>query len=339
VTHPGTSDSVDLRAIGVVAIGRNEGERLRRCLVSLPRGLAAVVYVDSGSTDGSVELARGLGAEVVELDLSTPFTAARARNAGIARLRALRPDARMVQVIDGDCELVEGFVPEAARVLAADARCAVVCGRRRELFPEASVYNRLCDMEWNTVVGETTTCGGDALLRLSAFDAVGGYDSTLIAGEEPDLCARMRRAGYRILRIDAEMTRHDAALTRFDQWWKRTRRAGHATAEASVRRPDDAWSRKQVRSNLAYGLALPALALGLAPVTLGASLWLLGLHGVAWTRMRQNRMQVHGDGARDAALYAHYGVLGKLPQALGVVQFHANRLRGKKSALIEYKRT
>ena len=62
--------------LGVVAIGRNEGERLRRCLNSVVGRGHTVVYVDSGSTDGSTELARELGADVVELDLSLPFTMA-----------------------------------------------------------------------------------------------------------------------------------------------------------------------------------------------------------------------------------------------------------------------
>jgi glycosyltransferase involved in cell wall biosynthesis len=326
-----------LADVGAVAIGRNEGERLRRCLRSLPAGLGGVVYVDSGSTDGSVEFARAQGAEIVELDMTRPFTAARARNAGIARLRSLAPDVRFVQAIDGDCELVAGFIEEACAIFEREPSLGVVCGRRRELFPDASPYNRLCDMEWNTRVGEADACGGDALIRLTAFDAAGGYDDALIAGEEPDMCFRLRKAGFRVLRIDRDMTRHDAAMLRMSQWWKRNQRAGHAFAEAQHRHPEDAFARRSVRSNLAYGLVLPGTALALFPVTLGLSSSMLGLYGVSWLRSRKARMRDHGDSPRDAALYASYGVLGKVPQALGVLQFHANRLRGKRSALIEYK--
>jgi glycosyltransferase involved in cell wall biosynthesis len=84
---------------GLVAIGRNEGERLRRCLISAQGVYDHVVYVDSGSSDDSVALAESFGAVVVVLDTARPFTAARARNAGFAtwngtRLRArLRPAA------------------------------------------------------------------------------------------------------------------------------------------------------------------------------------------------------------------------------------------------------
>jgi GT2 family glycosyltransferase len=326
-----------LESVGVVAIGRNEGERLQRCLRSLPSGLGAVVYVDSGSSDGSVEFARSLGVDVVSLDMTIAFTAARARNAGIERLQALRPAVSMVQVLDGDCELVPGFIEAAAAILERDPSCAVVCGRRRELHPEQSPYNRLCDMEWNTPIGEADACGGDALIRLEAFIAAGGYDPTLIAGEEPDMCTRIRRAGYRILRIDREMTRHDAAMTEFGQWWKRNVRAGHAAAIWCDRYPDDGNYRRAVRSNLVFGLVLPALSAGMALPTLGASFGLLGGYAVPFWRARRHRIEVCGDDAQDATFYAAYCVVGKVPQALGVLRFHSDRVRGRQSQLIEYK--
>jgi GT2 family glycosyltransferase len=334
----GAPPRADLAHVGVVAIGRNEGERLRRCLLSLPPNLGATVYVDSGSTDDSVAFARSRGVHVVELDMGMPFTAARARNAGIERLRELLPNVRLVQVVDGDCELVSGFIEAAAAVLEADPSLGVVCGRRRELHPESSHYNLLCDMEWNTPVGEADACGGDALIRLVAFDAAGGYDPSLIAGEEPDMCSRMRRGGYRILRIDREMTRHDAAMTHFEQWWKRNVRAGHATAEWFDRYPDEGSHRRVIRSHLVFGLFIPGAAAGLLWPSGGLSLSLLGLYAAPWWGARRYRVQSCGDRAREASLYATYCVLGKVPQAVGILQFHANRLRGRQSRLIEYKR-
>ena len=163
--------------LGVVAIGRNEGERLRRCLLSLARvgqGVASV-YVDSGSTDGSVELARSMGVEVVELDMTRPFSAARARNAGFERLEEIAPAVEYVMFLDGDCEVADGWLDRAQAELEARPKAAVVCGRRRELFPEHSVYNRLADLEWDTPIGEAIACGGDSVIRAEAFEAVGGY--------------------------------------------------------------------------------------------------------------------------------------------------------------------
>ena len=213
--------------VAAVVIGRNEGERLKRCLASL-QGLAQLVYVDSGSTDGSLQAARDAGAEVVELDMTAPFTAARARNAGAALI-----DAPFIQFVDGDCEVQPGWINAALTWLADRPEAAVACGRRRERAPEASVYNALADDEWNTPIGEATACGGDALIRTEAFLAAGGYRDDLIAGEEPELCLRLRRLGWSVWRLDEEMTLHDAAMTRFSQWWIRTRRAGHAFAEGA----------------------------------------------------------------------------------------------------------
>jgi GT2 family glycosyltransferase len=324
--------------VGVVAIGRNEGERLRRCLASLVGRASPIVYVDSGSTDGSVAMAAGMGALVVELDTSIPFTAARARNSGLARLRAAAPELELVQFVDGDCVVADGWFETAAAALLGDPTLAVVCGRRRERHPDASIYNRLCDMEWNTPVGYADACGGDALMRIAAVDQVGGYNADLIAGEEPDLCARMRLRGWKVLRIDAEMTLHDAAMTRFGQWWKRSVRAGHAYAEGAAlhaSEPGRYWVR-EVRSNWLWGVAVPGCSLGLAVPTFGASLGLFAGHALLGVRVHR-WMRRRGFSSPDAGLYAAFCVMGKVPQALGQTIYWTKRLRGVRSGLIEYK--
>jgi len=326
------------RRIGIVAIGRNEGERLERCLASMPADCAAVVYVDSGSTDDSVGRARAAGAEVVVLDPAVPFTAARARNEGIARLRAIAPGAALVQLVDGDCELVAGWLEAGLAAIDADETVAVVCGRRRERAPDESPYNQLCDMEWDTPVGEAEACGGDALMRLDALADVGGFEPGMIAGEEPELCLRLRRAGCKVLRVDHDMTIHDARMTRLSQWWTRNVRAGHACAEGHHRHGagPERYKRHAVASNLVWGAVLPAASLGLAPVTLGGSLSLLGLYGVLYRRVRRHRV-AHGDSPERASLYARYLVLGKVAQAQGVLRFHTDRWRHEGGKLIEYK--
>src|SRR5581483_941040 len=200
--------------VGIVVIGRNEGERLIGCLSSVSHE-GTLIYVDSGSSDGSVAAAEKMGASVVKLDLNLPFTAARARNEGFAALKALRPNVRFVQFIDGDCILVDGWLEKALMFLEQRANAAIVCVRRREHEPSPSIYNLLCELEWNTPVGQTLACGGDALVRVAAFEQVGGFRPQLIAGEEPELCVRLREKGWKIWRLDAEMTQHDAAMTRF----------------------------------------------------------------------------------------------------------------------------
>jgi glycosyltransferase involved in cell wall biosynthesis len=331
--------------IGVVAIGRNEGPRLEACLRSALRDASAVVYVDSGSSDGSVELARALGAHVVQLDLAIPFTAARSRNAGFERLLAVDPSMDAVQFVDGDCEIVPGWIARASDFLRDHPQAAVACGRRRERHPRGSVYNRLCDLEWNTPVGSVRSCGGDALIRVPAFRQVGGYDPSVIAGEEPELCVRLRAGGWTIHRLDEEMTLHDASMTRFSQWWRRNVRAGHAYAEGKAMHgaAPERHRVRETRSNWVLGLGVP-IAASIAVVVLAAWEWRwcwIGLapllvYPLVFWRTRRSALR-RGCSAGDATLYAAFVVLGKFPQALGQLTYHWNRRRGRLTRLIEYK--
>lgn len=318
-------------SIGAIAIGRNEGDRLVRCLASLKAaGAAPIVYVDSGSTDGSLEAAKKADADVVSLDMSIPFTAARARNEGLARLETLDPNGTMVQFVDGDCELRDGWLAQAQAALMADPGLAVVCGRRRERFPDATLWNRLIDYEWDSPLGEAAACGGDALMRRAALDDVGGYRNDLIAGEEPEMCFRMRAKGWRILRIDAEMTWHDAEITRFGQWWKRNKRAGHAFAENATLhgKSEERFRVAQTRSLLIWGAALPLVAL---LGTLLISPWMLLL--LLALPLQALRMSLRGMPLDRAWFIA----IGKLPEAQGALGFFWGRLINKQSAIIEYK--
>ncbi len=327
--------------LGIVAIGRNEGERLVRCLRALQGADCRVVYVDSGSTDGSRERAIELGAELVDLDTSIPFTAARARNEGFERLVALEPHLEWVQFIDGDCELADGWLDAARGYLSENPDVGMVAGRRRERHPEASVYNRLADLEWDTPIGEATEVGGDTLLRRTAFEQAGGYDATLIAGEDPELCLRVVRAGYRVVRLDAEMTLHDADMHSFSQWWKRVTRAGHAYAESAHMHGMDSeqYRMRELRSILFWGGAVPLASVGLAPVTLGASVATGAAgYGVLWKRIFDYRRREHSDPLSHAALYASATAIGKVAEMRGVAQYAWNRfVRGQRSELIEYK--
>lgn len=318
---------------GVVAIGRNEGARLRRCLGSLPASVARVAYVDSGSTDGSVQLARRMGADVVELDPFTPFTAARARNAGITRLLERGAPLEFVLVVDGDCELTPGFLEAAVEEMSVRPRVAVVCGRRRERHRGATIYNTLCDLEWDTPIGDADACGGDALLRVGAFREVGGYDPELVAGEEPELCLRLRRSGWSVRRIDEDMTVHDAAIDSFGAWWKRAVRAGHAYAELFDRH--GYWGR-ELASAAVYAIVVPAFAMALLPFSVAACLVVLSAYVWLFFRVRIHRLD-RGDGPADAALYARFCVVAKFAHVAGMARYAARRLRGARSEIIEYK--
>lgn len=326
-------------SVGIVVIGRNEGERLKGCLRSI--GGYPCVYVDSGSSDGSLEFARSINVLCVELDMAMPFTAARARNAGFGALMLHIPDLRYVMFVDGDCEIQPGWVEKAASALTADVDVAGVCGRRRERYPNSSIYNRLCDIEWSTPVGVTESCGGDALYRVDALQQVGGFDPSFIAGEEPELCFRLRQAGYKIHRLDAEMTLHDADMFTFRQWWKRAERSGYAFFLNARKHGGSAekFKRREVFSIFFWAAATLGLIL-LTAVT-GSLLPLFTMLAVFCLQVvriagRSHRVREHF-GRRATYQYAGFVMLAKVPQCIGILKAMLKNLRGQTHTLVEYK--
>ena len=318
--------------VAAILIGRNEGDRLVRALAALAaRGISPIVYVDSNSTDTSVEEARAIGAEVIELDMSVPFTAARARNAGWKRALELAPGTEFLQFLDGDCELVEGWIEAALAAFAEDPKLAVVCGRRRERFPEASRWNRMIDREWNSPIGEAIACGGDALMRRETVEEVGGYREDLIAGEEPEMCFRMREKGWKVRRIDAEMTLHDADMTAFGQWWKRAMRAGHAFAEGAFLhgKSPERFRVTEARRGLIWGAGIPLLAILAALLITPWAFLILLIYPVQVLRLRFQQGQPWEE--------AFFLTVAKFAEARGAFRFHLRRLMGRKKTLIEYK--
>jgi GT2 family glycosyltransferase len=326
-----------LEDTGIVVIARNEGERFRRCLASLQGVAKHVVYADSGSSDGSAEHARQHGAEVLVIE--PPYNQPRGRNAGFKRLLELDPELRYVFFLDGDCELVPGFLEAAQRALEADPGAAAACGRRLELHPDASLYNKLVDMEWNTKPGEGDF-GGDVLLRAQVVRELGGYRENMPAGEDMELSYRVRAAGQRVLRLPLDMTRHDVGLARFSSWWKRHGRGGQAFAHAMLLNwgSEDAYGLRTCASILAHGAALPAACLALAPPTFGASflVYLADSARVA-SRARKTRMRDHGDDAHDATVYGAFIALGKLAEAQGVLEALWKHTLGQRMQYVEYK--
>lgn len=321
-------------SIAAVVIGRNEGDRLLRCLISLQSAVGRIIYVDSGSNDGSVAAARDAGAKVVELDISRPFTAARARSAGFAALEASGDLPDYVQFVDGDCGLQPDWIPAAHAALDRDPRLGIVTGWRSEVNREHSIYNALCDFEWRRPAGEIQTCGGDMMVRSTAFAAVGGFDETVIAAEDDEFCVRIRKADWKIQRLPVEMTLHDAAMTRFGQWWSRAVRSGHGFAQVGYMHPE--YFTKERRRVWIYGAILPTLALiGMAGVP-----WILGavaaLYSLSYLR---TVMGLHRDGLllKEAFSHAVLLTLSKFPNFQGILTYKWRQFRGHKMNIIEYK--
>lgn len=321
-------------SVAAVAIGRNEGERLIRCLTTLRDQLERIVYVDSGSTDGSVQAARDLGVEVVELDLSAPFTAARARNAGFEALKAQGlPD--FVQFVDGDCGVEPGWIAAALAAFAEQDGLGIVTGWRSEIHPGASIYNALADFEWHRPAGEIAACGGDMMVRSDVFDAVGGFDPTVIAAEDDEFCTRVRKAGHRIIRLPLPMTRHDAAMTRFSQWWQRAVRSGHGFAQVGDLHPD--YFVTERRRVIAFGAVLPAVALaGLIACLPAVPVAVLALYVLSYLRTVRG-LRREGLGRPMALHQSVFLTLSKFPNLIGMIRYRLRKWRGSAMRIIEYK--
>ena len=341
-TSPATAGTAQTAArplLSVVIIGRNEGERLQRCLEAAAtmrrkRFAVEMIYVDSASVDDSVERAAAMGARVIRLQSERP-TAAAGRNAG---WRAARGE--YVLFVDGDAELHADFAALALQVMQRP-EVAVVWGHRREKAPQQSWYVRVLDLDWVYAPGPSAFCGGDALMRRSVLEQSGGFDAGLIAGEEPELCRRIRACGHLIEHIDAPMTQHDLAITTFAAYWRRAVRAGHAYAEIALRcRGDDEplW-RAEARRNLAHGallLAAGPLAVALvmaAPVAAAPMTVLV----IAALGRSARRCAWKSDDVKTRWLYAIHAHLQQIPIFCGQIAFHLNRRRGRRRTLIEYK--
>lgn len=327
-------------AISVVVIGRNEGPRLAACLQSVRQvrdvAVRELIYVDSSSTDGSPELALSFGATVVVVHPERP-TAAFGRNAGWSRATS-----ELILFLDGDTVLDADFPLAACNALTQDPSVAAVWGHRREIRPKASIYHRVLDLDWVYPVGLTKFCGGDVMMRREVLAQVGGFDERLIAGEEPELCRRIRSLHYGILHIDHPMTTHDLQITRWSQYWKRATRAGHAYAEVSERfkdTDDPFWTSDRQRNLMrasCWGISLVAVIVaafffGALPIALWLGILLLFSVRSAW-KARWKRA-----GFATLLLYGIHSHLQQLPILVGQLQYEHCKRRRKSLKLIEYK--
>ena len=248
------------------------------------------------------------------------------------------PDVAFVQFLDGDCDLVELWLGRGAAALNKRPDVGIVCGHVREIHPEASVYNKLCDLEWEQTPGEIGTSGGRFMIRREVFSAAGGFRADVIAAEDDEFCIRVRGLGWKILMVDAEMARHDAAMTQFSEWWRRSRRTGHAYAQVAALhgKGEERYFVRDCRRVWFWGLVMPLLAVGLAAFTHGWSLLLLVAYALQFVRI-YFRSRGRGWAVEDAFDYAFFTVLAKFPALVGMLEYHWRQRRGHAAKIIEYK--
>ena len=328
-----------LKQVGIVIIGRNEGVRLRDCLMSCCHNDGCIiVYVDSGSTDNSVNVASEFNIDILELDSSKPFSAARARNEGLKFIQNKNKETEYIQFIDGDCVLNSSWIKSSVEYLNNNSRTSIVTGLLTEKNPETSIYNMLCSIEWDTNIGKLTGCGGIFMARIRDLVMVEGFREDLIAGEEPELCLRLRLKDKNIIRIDRKMAVHDANMTLFWQWWAREIRSGHAYFECFWIYLDSktGYRRKEVFSIIFWAVALPVSVIFLYYYT-HYSLFLLALYPYKIIRLSWHYYINNSVKKKIAVLYGASNVLSKFPKALGVMKYILHRITSKSTPLIEHK--
>lgn len=329
-----------------IAIGRNEGERLRDCLKSLIGSVDRVIYVDSNSSDNSVDIAKELDVEFIVLT-DGPFTAARGRQAGLDELASKYTDLKYVQFVDGDCIVQSGWIEAARTYMDENPECAGVCGRRREEKCDESFWSRVIDVDWDSPVGRADYFGGDSFARVQAMQEVGGWNIHLIAGEEPDLCFRMRERGWYVERLDVEMTSHHIDMTQFREYWKRSTRAGLAYVQTGWlnRKANGRFWLRRAAGSVFYGAALPLVALVSIGLGIGFKIYPLVWATIAFIALIYGRQFLvlekacrrKGYDKGVSVPYAYLNVICKAAAAKGIVQWAIGKVTGKHVKLIEYK--
>lgn len=249
--------------IAVVIIGINVERYISGCITSVleskyPADKLNIVFVDGGSGDRSVELAKGFdGVRVIELKDPSP-TPGKGRNAGFRAVQS-----PFIQFMDADTTLHPLWFEKALPYFKD--RVAAVCGYRKEKYPEKNFYHTIGNIEWRYEEGPCRYFGGEALILRDILEQCGGYDENLVAGEDPDLSYRIRRDGRVIYRIKEDMTTHDLNMTKFRQYIKRAFRTGHAYAEIGLRysgNKEKMWLRELFR--ICVGVCTPWLILALS---------------------------------------------------------------------------
>jgi N-acetylglucosaminyl-diphospho-decaprenol L-rhamnosyltransferase len=201
--------------ITISLVNTDNRDLLLDCLASLDGAAGSTalqtIVIDNASTDGSAAAVRRAypQVEVVERDRRHGFGAN--HNQAIARARGryvliLNEDTvlhdcmldRMRTFMDQNPEVgacgpkivyPDGSVQPSAFRFPTPARVALTTLTLQRAFWIQSATDRIARVDW--------VCGAAILARRPALEAVGGFDEQLfIYSEDPDLCLRMRDAGY-----------------------------------------------------------------------------------------------------------------------------------------------
>lgn len=310
-----------LPKIGVVIIGVNVQRYIADCIESVhaadyPRTLVEIVYVDGGSTDNTVNIAKAHGARVVLSEDEHP-TPSGDRNAGWRGL-----NAPYILFLDSDTTLDPGFLKRALSEIKNQV--AAVCGHRQERHPYRNLYHMIAAMEWRDEIGLCRYFGGDVLIRRDALEKTNGYDESLWGGEDPDLSYRVRQLGFQVIRLDVPMTTHDINMSTFRQYFKRAHRTGYnyiSVCLRHLRNPEKMWLSEIIR--IVYKALLPVLLIifGIAfgyPMTgLLLALVIYFRPLLAFSRLKEE----YRENNKNTFIYVIHSAVVVYPQFLGILRY------------------
>lgn len=308
--------------VSIVLIGLNVERFLPDCLGSVrdanwPHDLLERLYVDSGSTDRSLEIvSREPGWQVLTLGDPNP-SVAKGRNLGISTA-----NGKYVQLLDADMLLDEGWLMRATAILERDPRIAAAFGRTRERFPRRNLYHGLRDSIWSMhPLGFSDRLPGACLLRRDAVRTCGLHLTRLRGFEDVELSQRLRRSGYVLMGVPETMCLHDSNMSSFGQYWRSNVRGGQGNYDIlrSTSGLDQLRFWRELRRSAIWPvvLALSILVGGLAgrwwiPCVVAAG-FALAL-GREYRRGRQR-----GGSMRAGFCWMLHWVLSKIPYCAGFV--------------------
>lgn len=329
----------ELPEIDCVVIGVNCSKTLGRCLDSIiksnyPDELINIIYVDGGSQDCSIKIAQSYpAARTVALTPEYP-------SPGLGRNEGWKHgNAPLVMFLDSDTIMDRAWLMRSVHELADGV--GAIMGNRVEIQPDASIFNWIASLEWNGKPGLADCFGGDVMVRREVLELTGGYDEMLVGGEDPELSQRVRMGGWSILHLDCVMTRHDLAMSRPGQYWRRAYRSGYGFAAVVDRHRnnrDAFWHREIQRIVIRGGGSLTLMLFSLvlltcsvfATVFVALSLFLLCLSQLLLFFPRLFRVEYFAGeknlATKQAKLYAWHCSVVVVPQFAGVVRYHYGRI-------------
>jgi len=180
-------------AYAVILPAYNEAVELPATLGALRAAMATqpvageIIVVDNNSSDTTAAVARAHGADQVVFEPVNQIS--RARNAGAARSRA-----EQLIFVDADTRIPAALLTESLRCLASGE--IVGGGAVIQFEGPISRIGRFGIGLWERISRLTQTAAGSYLFcRAEAFNAVGGFDERLYAGEELRLSRLIKKWG------------------------------------------------------------------------------------------------------------------------------------------------